>query len=187
MAIKTKKISELSDIITSANLDSIVDDGLYILGCKGNTTGKVSTKNIFAKVDSKINAAIEELESKMTRTIQTFSNETPALLSARSMDLSDSPSITKLEEATSQCTCDISDLSAKIDTLDAKQKNYAFSVAQKIDALDNEVIAQREKLAKLEQFIKELQKDGYLTLAEIKKSAANCFPVATEETTEITE
>jgi len=46
------------------------------------------------------------------------------------------------------------------------------------------------KSSSYEKFIKELQKDGYLTLAEIKKAAADACPICThtheeENTTEV--
>lgn len=45
----------------------------------------------------------------------------------------------------------------------------------------------KERVTKLEQFVQALQKDGYLTLAEIKKAAADACPICThtheEETT----
>lgn len=46
-----------------------------------------------------------------------------------------------------------------------------------VQSLESELIKIKEKSAKYEQFIQTLQKDGYLTLAEIKKAAADACPI----------
>jgi outer membrane murein-binding lipoprotein Lpp len=93
---------------------------------------------------------------------------------------------------------DISDLSSYVKTLEAKQKGYAFTTTEKIDGviesvaklnakvsvlegyeLNAKVAELNERVAALEGFVKALQAEGYLTLANIKKAAADACPICT--------
>lgn len=65
--------------------------------------------------------------------------------------------------------------------------NVISDLVIKVDDLTNRVTELETKSSSYEKFIQELQKDGYLTLAEIKKAAADACPICThtheEETT----
>lgn len=86
-------------------------------------------------------------------------------------------------------------LTSVIDDTDAKQtkidiiniSNNLNDLISLVQSLESELVKIKEKSAKYEQFIQTLQKDGYLTLAEIKKAAADACPICThtheEETT----
>lgn len=75
--------------------------------------------------------------------------------------------------------------STKIDVLTEKLDNFISTLNDTSNLTKiNEISLDVEKL---KQFIITLQKDGYLTLAEIKKAAAECCPICNhtheEETT----
>lgn len=75
--------------------------------------------------------------------------------------------------------------STKIDVLTKKLDNFISTLNEDSDSskLDDIII----DVEKLKQFVQALQKDGYLTLAEIKKAAADACPICNhtheEETT----
>lgn len=82
-------------------------------------------------------------------------------------------------EESSELTEDIVNLKVKIEQLYDKINNLNSNIAK---------IAELEaRCAAFEQFAQALQKDGYLTLAEIKKAAADACPICNhtheEETT----
>ena len=76
-------------------------------------------------------------------------------------------------------------LTSVIDDTDVKQtkidiiniSNNLNDLNSLVQSLESELIKIKEKSAKYEQFIQTLQKDGYLTLAEIKKAAADACPI----------
>lgn len=193
MAIKTKKISELADIEFDKGLE-IVDfqtmtdlDGedFYLLGCKGGNTGKVATKGIMNTL-RKVMQTISVSEESSVETVA--SEEIPTV------------DISKFEQEVSQLGVSVSNCSSKIQDIETKQKTYAFSTAQKIDELTESIAVLTEKgsstntascdcaekiaaleakVAALEGFVQALQAEGYLTLANIKKAAADACPICT--------
>lgn len=192
MAIKTKKISELADIEFDKSLE-IVDfqtmtdlDGedFYLLGCKGGNTGKVATKSIM---------------NTLRKVMQTISVPEEASVETVASEEISTVDISKFEQEVSQLGVSVSNCSSKIQDIETKQKSYAFSTAQKIDELTESIAVLTEKgsstgtncdcaekiaaleakVAALEGFVKALQAEGYLTLANIKKAAADACPIET--------
>lgn len=197
MAIKTKKISELADIqissqITDEGISTLDDSSFYLLGCQQDKTGKVSTKNVLGVVRKIVDKIVDEK-------IEEFSNNTPESHVAVVNDTSEvDSSIESLKVA--QAT-----LTQKIDGVDFKLKNLASSTSSSISNIQESIatLAEKEtpacncaekiaaleaKVAALESFVQALQTDGYLTLANIKKAAAEACPICThtheEEPTE---
>lgn len=93
---------------------------------------------------------------------------------------------------------EVTKLSGDVTTVDARQKSYAFTATGKIDRviesvaklnekvsvlegyeLNAKVAELNERVAALEGFVKALQAEGYLTLANIKKAAADACPICT--------
>lgn len=163
MAIKTKKISDLDEI----GLTNVV-----LLGCQNGTTGKIPYAVITADVEKLIDEKLAD--SNLVQTV--------ALTK------------TKMSEV-DQVNDSVTDVQQKIETL----KSENTDLRNKCKELSDRLIAQSNQLNtaildcqntvskvyadtnKIISFIKDLQKDGYLTLAEIKKAAANAFHASTEE------
>lgn len=175
MAIKTKKISELASLdLGGTAVEVITSGGVNLLGTTtGGVTGKLSTKTLYDAIKSEVlEACRQEISANEN------ARNTPALMSLRSEDL------TSVNESIATLTSKLQTTNKALNDLSLKYKNYTFNTAKRINSISETLEESVEKLAKLEQFIKDLQKDGYLTLAEIKKAASVCFPVSTTETTE---
>lgn len=149
MAIKTKKISELGQIEV-ADIDILKKGDFYFLGCMGGVTGKVSTSDV-------VNAIRANVEAISKDTVSAYANPRQ------------SAEISKLAERVTNLEVKIEELSKKIEEAIA-----SVSTQKQTDttALDG-------KVAALEGFVKALQADGYLTLANIKKAAAEACPIET--------
>lgn len=177
MAIKTKKISDLSTISAT---DSV------ILGMNGATTGKIPYSVIMDDVDGKIKTALQEFQNTLpdTNTVATIaepvvSEEDITVMRNKiegvreevgSLSKTIKKSDEKFDTFYSRYTKTIEDMRASIDTCAAP--TASCGCAEKIAALE-------AKVAALEGFVKALQADGYLTLANIKKAAAEACPIET--------
>ena len=175
MAIKTKKISDLSTISAT---DSV------ILGMNGSTTGKIPYSAIMDEVDGKIKMAMQEFVNTQpepevaTIAEPAISPEEITVMgnkieSVREEVGSLSKSIKKTDEKFNtfynRYTKTIEDMRTSIDGFSAPTST-GCDCAEKIAALE-------AKVAALEGFVQALQKDGYLTLAEIRKAAADACPI----------
>ena len=173
MAIKTKTITQLTELTFTDT------DGVYILGAKDNTstsspdnvntqTGKISLGKMIEFVYEKTNSddAILKatLESKLGEEIKTV-NESITGVNTKVTDVEKrveniekqivTPATPKSVEPTSTtCACE-----KKVATLEAK------------------VAALETTVQNLVSFVQALQKDGYLTLAEIRKAASDACPI----------
>jgi uncharacterized phage infection (PIP) family protein YhgE len=87
----------------------------------------------------------------------------------------------------------INDSIAQINTEIASIKNTQTSLIESVTTISNQpstvavecdceekITALTEKIAKLEGFVQALQKNSYLTLAEVKKAAAEACPISAE-------
>jgi uncharacterized protein YoxC len=177
MAIKTKKISDLSTISAT---DSV------ILGMNGATTGKIPYSVIMDDVDGKIKTALQEFQNTLpdTNSVATIaepvvSEEDITIMRNKiegvreevgSLSKSIKKSDEKFDTFYSRYTKTIEDMRASIDTCAAPTNSC--DCAEMIAALTERVVA-------LEGFVKALQAEGYLTLANIKKAAADACPIET--------
>lgn len=187
MAIKTKKISDLSTISAT---DSV------ILGMNGATTGKIPYSVIMDDVDGKIKTALQEFQNTLpdTNTVATIaepvvSEEDITIMRNKiegvreevgSLSKTIKKSDEKFDTFYSRYTKTIEDMRTSIDTCATPTNAASCDCAEKIAALE-------AKVAALEGFVQALQADGYLTLANIKKAAADACPICThthEETAE---
>lgn len=94
--------------------------------------------------------------------------------------------ISELKNQKPTVSYDDSSLVQKITDANVKIKSLTTLTTQhtsKIDSANKRIAELENRCEKLEQFIKDLQKEGYLTLAEIRKAAVACCPVATTEET----
>jgi archaellum component FlaC len=156
MAIQTKKISDLGSI------QSIKDTTVF-LATDGGVTGKISFKTIKDALaendttDATIANIISELEG-VKETVSTINSEVE----------------TVKETVSTINSVSIANCESKIAALEAKVATPAPSCdcAEKIAELES-------KIAALESFVQALQADGYLTLANIKKAAADACPICT--------
>ena len=200
MAIKTKKISELTDIqissqITNEGISTLDDSSFYLLGCQQDKTGKVSTKNILGVIRKIV-------DDKITK----FAASLPEA-NAVAVAAIDESSISNMDSSIQSLQVTQATLGQKIDAVDAKLKSLAFNTTSSISNIQEAIatLAEKEptastgcdcaekiaaleaKVAALEGFVQALQADGYLTLANIKKAAADACPICThthEETAE---
>ncbi len=179
MAIKTKKISDLSTISTSESV---------ILGMNGTTTGKIPYSSIMSDVDTKINAALNEFVSSQAETEVVATIAEPAVscedftimgnkleiarekIESLSKELKESNS--KFTNFYNRYTTTIKDIRTSVDSFAANSSapSVTCDCSEKIAALE-------AKVAALEGFVQALQKDGYLTLAEIRKAATEACPI----------
>ena len=175
MAIKTKKISDLTNIpleTKTPNLESLttLDEGnFYLLGCYNNVTGKVSTKDV---ADTIRGIAIQLIEQKVES--DSLTNK-PSVISEEVID--------ELKASSASTSSSILTVTQKLDDVDAKYKKLSHSFTQKYAELQEKIVVLEETLASanskieaLEKFVHSLQEDGYLTLAKIKQAAADTCP-----------
>lgn len=168
MAIKTKKIAELSEITT---------DGSYILGQNGSVTGKIAYSSILKEVDEHIVTAI----SNIPTTPEDTTENTDTVSNDRFISLS-----TTVENINTQVQVNTSQISTVAKT-QATLENIVVSSTEKTLLLEQKVQELSGKVAALEGFVKALQEEGYLTLAKIKQAAADNCPICNHEHTEESE
>lgn len=167
MAIRTKKISELNNIpLEVKDGETTLDKNeFYFLGCYDSITGKVSTKEIADSIRSIATKLIEEKVDKDSLT------NTPSISEDVINDLKESSALTSSSVVT---------LDTKLNEIDAKYKKLAHDVTLKYEELQETIVTLSDKVAKLEAFVHSLQSEGYLTLANIKKLAAEHCPCEEE-------
>ena len=159
MAIKTKKISDLGEIKIDGST-SLEKSDFYFLGCLNGITGKVSTQDIVQSIRSGIVAETNE------------SAEFSRMRS--SMD-----EVSSLSERIVNNDVKIDNLTSTIETLSASVATIASTPATVSTSCgcEEKIAALEAKVAALEGFVQALQADGYLTLANIKKAAAEACPI----------
>ena len=166
MAIKTKKITDL------ATLTNIPSESTYFIGCNGETTGKVKYGDILEDVSDIIENVVNTNVQNTLATMQVSVEEPKEVTPTTSTE-----DFNRIENFVNQLKRELSDVVASYKELNKKYTSHVLSNAEIILNLQTEVAAQAEKIAALEGFVKALQADGYLTLANIKKAAADACPV----------
>ena len=150
MAIKTKKISDLKTLINGDNVDNNMFDNTNFLCSYNNETGIVLGSAIVARIMNQIG---DIQPQQQVVAVAATATEEPS----------------KCED----CEALKSEVATLKNDLASFVKSYEFytkSISDTVNKLSQEN-------AKFKRFIMDLQKDGYLTLAEIKKAAQNCCPV----------
>lgn len=155
MAIKTKKIAELSEITSN---------GSFLLGQNGNVTGKISYSSIMDEVEEKITTAIASIP---TSDEDTSTNE-DTVTNDRFISLSNKVEINATQIST------VAKTQATLESVVVSSSEKSLLLEQKVQELS-------EKVAALEGFVKALQEEGYLTLAKIKQAAADNCPICNHE------
>ena len=158
MAIKTKKITDLNELTMTKDL--LKRGGFYLLGCDSGITGKVAAQSIVKIVQETVKQEIAEK-----------GDSTPSVVS------NDSTVSSTIEKTVEECATAIAKLSSDVSTIDSKQKSYSFSALEKFDTIQGTLTSLVKRVAALESFVQALQKDGYLTLKEIQKAAADACPI----------
>ena len=156
MAIKTKKITDLGTINVAVDgAGSLTDSDFFLIGCKSGITGKVETKALVNAINQNTNSLINKASE--------------LLLTNSVVDVDDVNNIKR----------DVKSLTNSINDLKVVVGGIASSPAPISTGCDCEekIAALEAKVAALEGFVKALQADGYLTLANIKKAAAEACPV----------
>ena len=176
MAIKTKKISEL-DTLTIGTGDTSMENGgiLFLCTKTSGATGKLSSKTLFETVHKVAEDECLKLKEELQKP-----NENPNPTSVATASIADNSEISALKTAVDALTKSLNDLSVKY-------KNFTFNQSDKNSSYIEQINVLNEKVASLEGFVQALQKDGYLTLKEIQRAAANACPICThthEETAE---
>lgn len=167
MAIKTKKISDLS------TLNDISGENTFLLGVNGTSTGKIKYGNILEDVKEIIRTTVNPIvESSLSTIIATTEEEVVESPVSSS-------EIERLEDIINQLQRQINDTTNAYKELNKKYISFTKSSTETITALQNDLVTQTEKVAALEGFVQALQADGYLTLANIKKAAADACPICT--------
>jgi hypothetical protein len=163
MAIRTKKISELGKL--SVTEDKIKTAGsLYVIGSEQEVTGKVDISEIYDVIVNYVSQCLAALQP--TQPTATVSEESEGLATVKA---------------------NVATLTKQISDLSKKYSNFVSSDGVMLDEMNTKIVALEEKCAKYEQFITSLQKDGYLTLKEIQRAAADACPICNhthEETAE---
>ena len=164
MAIKTKKISEL-DTLTIGTGDTSMENGgiLFLCTKTSGATGKLSSKTLFETVQKVAEDECLKLKEELQKP-----NENPASVATASIE--DNGEITALKTTVDALTKGLNDLSVKY-------KNFTFNQSDKNSSYIEQINVLNEKVAALEGFVQALQKDGYLTLKEIQRAAANACPI----------
>lgn len=165
MAIKTKKITDLGTINVSADgAGSLNNDDFFLIGCKSGITGKVETKAL-------VNAIIQHVDGVVTTA--TKSIEASALVNVEDVNT--------MKSEIKTLSNNLSDLSGMVSVIASTPApiSTGCDCEGKVAALESKVATLEAKVAALEGFVQALQSDGYLTLANIKKAAAEACPIET--------
>lgn len=160
MAIKTKKITDLSTIQFS--------DGTVILGSKNGTTGKIGYADVIDVVNGLIKSELEKIQPEETAAVAVAMEE---------VEDTTSEDITALQECVDTLRTQISSLSKSYKELEKSYKEHLSSSAASNLELTEQVRLLTLDVESLKSFVQALQKDGYLTLAEIRKAAAEACPI----------
>jgi hypothetical protein len=155
MAIKTKKISELGQIEV-ADIDILKKGDFYFLGSMGGVTGKVSTSDV-------VNAIRANVEAISKDTVIAYDNP------------KQSTEISKIAERVTNLEVKIEEISK----ITGRVTNLEVKIEEISKKIDESIAKLTEKVAALEGFVQALQAEGYLTLANIKKAAADACPICT--------
>lgn len=168
MAIKTKKISEL-DTLTIGTGDTSMENGgiLFLCTKTSGATGKLSSKTLFETVHKVAEDECLKLKEELQKPSE---NQPPAATAS----IADNSEISALKTAVDALTKSLNDLSVKY-------KNFTFNQSDKNSSYIEQINVLNEKVASLEGFVQALQKDGYLTLKEIQRAAANACPICTHK------
>ena len=161
MAIKTKKIAELSEITSN---------GSFLLGQNGNVTGKISYSSIMNEVEEKIATAIANIPTEdedKTENVDTVTND-------RFISLSN-----KVENNITQIST-VAKTQATLEGIVASSSEKMLLLEQEIQNLKGKNEKLEKQIASLVAFVHSLQADGYLTLANIKRLAAEHCPCEQE-------
>ena len=198
MAIKTKKISDLVQISVNGSVNQVGacdfdKSDFYVLACKDSVTGKLPVDKMFT--------AIRELIDY--KTSETNKEDEPSTYAMSRSSIEGEETIAAMKKQSSELSANVTSLSQRVDVLDTKIKNNAFSTVSRVDELEERVVVLSEKVenapstvsagcdcaekiaaleakvAALEGFVQALQAEGYLTLANIKKAAAEACPICT--------
>lgn len=152
MAIRTKKISDLS--VIDASSESV------ILGVNGGTTGKIQLKDVVQFVKTEIKLP-ETQKSEVTK-----------------------DDLLKLQNSITKCELTATSAKKASDELTSKYTTMGYTHAQKYEDYDSKIAeletrctALEGEVDKLISFVSALQGEGYLTLANIKKLAAEHCPI----------
>lgn len=161
MAIKTKKISDLSTIART---------GSFVVGMKDSVTGKIAYDDIMKDVDAHI-------ESAVNTGLATAMASIPATTAVDEVEQVSSEEIAVLQHEVSSTKAELAEALKTVKEVKEKYEKFAVSSNAYIVELQQKVTDLTVSNEKLIQFIKALQADGYLTLANIKKAAAEAFPI----------
>lgn len=153
MAIKTKKIQDLGDI--SLTKDGLEVSDVYLVASQAGITGKISSKELVKINETSAISICEKMVSELKAEMK-IANDTKSI---QEKIANNNIEITSLKNS-------VKSLSDKVDS-----KSVATCDCEsKIEALE-------AKVAVFESFLKALQADGYLTLANIKRAAAEFCPL----------
>lgn len=142
---------KISDL---GSIQSIKDTTVF-LATDGGVTGKISFKTIKDALAENDNT--DAIIANIINEVETVKESVSTINSASIAN----------RETIANCESKIAELEAKVAT-----PAPSCNCAEKIAALES-------KIAALESFVQALQTDGYLTLANIKKFAADACPICT--------
>ena len=204
MAIKTKKISDLTSLI--------VGDDCHFLGTKNDVTGKISYESIKEDIKPLIVSVIKEEKEKedaeqvpsevitpvtpedvtsIQTKVETLKGEVSDLTASHNTLSKNHTALSKKHDSDiSVVTKKHEELSKKHDADTASFTQYKASNDSRVKALEDRVTAKVAELEgkiaelvafddKVKQFFADLQANSYLTLAEVKKAANTAYPVET--------
>jgi phage I-like protein len=151
MAIKTKKISELGKLVVSAETIETIS----LLGVNSSgVTGKVDMKDVLGVIRGDAQSIAQTTMSSIPTVVTTSIDETE---------------ISSLKTSLQTTNTKFATVEKSVSDLVAKYKTFTYTQTQKVNELET-------KVAALEAFVHALQVDGYLTLANIKRLAAEHCP-----------
>lgn len=163
MAIKTKKISDLAELTS-------INENTYFLGINGDSTGKVS----YGKILDDVNYIVD---NKVEGAASTFALNQPAMISEVNDEPENNEVIKELTSRIDFLQSELSDTITAHKSLQKKYNSYTKSTADTILILQNTIGEMQTTVENLVSFVQNLQKDGYLTLKEIQRAAAEACPI----------
>lgn len=167
MAIKTKKIADLTTISTTNS---------YLLGSQNGVTGKIPYSSITSEIEELINSKISSIQPATPTTVEVAQDV-------------ESAEVTALKNEIASLKNTLGELSVSYKNLNKKYNTYVQSTSETILELQENVrllsvapkttdtSALETRITALESFVQALQKDGYLTLKEIQRAAADACPI----------
>ena len=149
MAIKTKKITDLTTLSGKNDTLSSKGEDIYFLGTISETTGKIDYNSI-------VNDVRDIIANQVSSAVETYMVNVAAEEPVEEVPSASNEDLIRLENFTNQIKRELSDVVAAYKDLNNKYISHVTSNAEIILTLQNQLAEQETKIANLEGFVQAL-------------------------------